>query len=92
MGILIKACWSLGTPAEYITHEFVELGYAVTVFTRKLGDLKTRDVAKRVEVPRPLTSTRGLSNCISTSVQECHSALSFHLSSLSFQVPPPFFT
>ena len=44
----------LGTYAEYITHEFIELGHDVTVFTLNPGDLKTRDVVKGVEVHRPL--------------------------------------
>jgi len=44
----------LGTYAEYITHEFIELGHDVTVFTLNPGDLKTRDVMKGVEVHRPL--------------------------------------
>jgi glycogen(starch) synthase len=44
----------LGTYAEYITHEFVELGHDVSVFTLNPGDLKTRDILKGVEVHRPL--------------------------------------
>jgi glycogen(starch) synthase len=44
----------LGTYADGITHQFVELGHDVTVFTLNPGDLKTRDVAQGVEVHRPL--------------------------------------
>jgi len=44
----------LGTYAEYITHEFVELGHDVTVFTLNSGDLNTREIFKGVEVHRPL--------------------------------------
>jgi glycogen(starch) synthase len=49
-----KLVGGLGTYAEYITHEFVELGHDVTVFTMNLGDLKTREVLKGVEVHRPI--------------------------------------
>lgn len=44
----------LGTYAEYITREFVELGHDVTVFTLNPGDLKTREVLRGVEVHRPM--------------------------------------
>jgi glycogen(starch) synthase len=44
----------LGTYAEYITREFVEMGHDVTVFTLNPGSLKTREVMKGVEVHRPL--------------------------------------
>ncbi len=44
----------LGTYAEYITREFVEMGHDVTVFTLNPGNLKTREVIKGVEVHRPL--------------------------------------
>ena len=44
----------LGTYAEYITQEFVEIGHDVSVFTLNRGDLKTRDVFKGVEIHRPL--------------------------------------
>ncbi len=44
----------LGTYAEYITHEFVELGHDVSVFTLNTGDLKTREILKGVEVHRPI--------------------------------------
>jgi len=33
----------LGTHTEYVTHEFVDLGHDVSVFTLNLGDLKTRE-------------------------------------------------
>jgi len=44
----------LGTYAEYITREYVELGHDVTVFTLNPGNLKTREIFKGVEVHRPL--------------------------------------
>ena len=44
----------LGTYAEYITREFVQLGNDVTVFTLNPGSLKTRETLKGVEVHRPL--------------------------------------
>jgi glycosyltransferase involved in cell wall biosynthesis len=44
----------LGTYAEYVTHEFVELGHDVTVFTLNPGDLRTTEVLKGVEVHRPM--------------------------------------
>lgn len=44
----------LGTYAENITKEYVDLGHAVTVFTFNPGNLKTREVIKGVEVHRPL--------------------------------------
>jgi len=44
----------LGTYAEYITREYIELGYDVTVFTLNPGDLQTREIIKGVEVHRPL--------------------------------------
>jgi len=44
----------LGTYAEYITREFVQLGHDVSVFTLNPGDLKTREILKGVEVHRPL--------------------------------------
>ncbi|MEM3623382.1 MAG: glycosyltransferase family 4 protein [Candidatus Bathyarchaeia archaeon] len=49
-----KLVGGLGTYAEYITHEFVELGHDVTVFTLNPGDLNTREIFKGVEVHRPL--------------------------------------
>jgi glycosyltransferase involved in cell wall biosynthesis len=44
----------LGTYAEYMTHEFVELDHDVSVFTLNPGNLKTRDILNGVEVHRPL--------------------------------------
>lgn len=44
----------LGTYAEYITQEFVDIGHDVSVFTLNRGDSKTRDVFKGVEIHRPL--------------------------------------
>ena len=44
----------LGTYAEYITREYIELGHDVTVFTLNPGNLKTRDIIRGVEVHRPL--------------------------------------
>jgi glycosyltransferase involved in cell wall biosynthesis len=44
----------LGTYAEYITREFVELGHDVSVFTLNDGTLKTKEVMRGVEVHRPL--------------------------------------
>jgi glycosyltransferase involved in cell wall biosynthesis len=49
-----KLVGGLGTYAEYITHEFVELGHDVTVFTLNPGDLNTREIFRGVEVHRPL--------------------------------------
>ncbi len=49
-----KLVGGLGTYAEYIAREFVELGHDVSVFTLNPGDLKTREVLKGVEVHRPL--------------------------------------
>ena len=46
----------LGTYAEYITQEFVEIGHDVSVFTLNRGDLRTREILKGVEVHRPLIS------------------------------------
>ena len=44
----------LGTYAEYLTHEFVDIGHDVSVFTLNRGDLKTREILKGVEIHRPL--------------------------------------
>ena len=44
----------LGTYAESITQEFIDIGHDVSVFTLNKGDLKTRDVFKGVEIHRPL--------------------------------------
>jgi glycosyltransferase involved in cell wall biosynthesis len=49
-----KLVGGLGTYAEYITHEFVELGHDVSVFTLNPGDLKTNEIMKGVEVHRPM--------------------------------------
>jgi len=44
----------LGTYAEYITREYIDLGHDVTVFTLNNGGLKTHEVLRGVEVHRPL--------------------------------------
>jgi glycosyltransferase involved in cell wall biosynthesis len=44
----------LGTYSEYITHEFVDLGHDVSVFTLNPGNLPTRELLKGVEVHRPM--------------------------------------
>jgi glycosyltransferase involved in cell wall biosynthesis len=44
----------LGTYAEYIAHEFVDIGNDVSVFTLNDGTMKTREIVKGVEVHRPL--------------------------------------
>lgn len=44
----------LGTYAEYITREYIELGHDVTVFTLNPGNLPTREIIRGVEVHRPL--------------------------------------
>jgi glycosyltransferase involved in cell wall biosynthesis len=44
----------LGTYAEYVTHELVELGNDVTVFTLNSGDLRTKDTIYGVEIHRPM--------------------------------------
>lgn len=44
----------LGTYAQYITREYVQLGHDVTVFTLNQGDLKTAEVIDGVDVQRPL--------------------------------------
>ncbi len=49
-----KLVGGLGTYAEYITREFVELGHDVTVFTLNPGDLRTREILRGVEIHRPL--------------------------------------
>jgi len=46
----------LGTYAEYMTRELVELGHDVSVFTLNPGDLKTREIVRGVEVHRPLVT------------------------------------
>ena len=49
-----KLVGGLGTYAEYITHEFVDIGHDVSVFTLNEGNLKTREILRGVEVHRPL--------------------------------------
>ena len=49
-----KLVGGLGTYAEYITREFVEMGHDVTVFTLNPGNLKTREIMNGVEVHRPI--------------------------------------
>jgi len=45
----------LGTYAEYITREYIEMGHDVTVFTLNAGGkLKTREIFKGIEVHRPM--------------------------------------
>jgi glycogen(starch) synthase len=44
----------LGTYAENITQEFLDIGHDVSVFTLNRGGLKTREILKGVEVHRPL--------------------------------------
>jgi glycosyltransferase involved in cell wall biosynthesis len=44
----------LGTYAEYITQEYVDIGHDVSVFTLNNGGLKTREILRGVEVHRPL--------------------------------------
>lgn len=44
----------LGTYAEYITQEFLDIGHDVSVFTLNRGGLKTREIVRGVEVHRPL--------------------------------------
>jgi len=49
-----KLVGGLGTYAEYITREFIEMGHDVTVFTLNPGNLKTREILNGVEIHRPL--------------------------------------
>lgn len=44
----------LGTYAQYITREFITLGWDVCVYTLNPGHLKTREVLGGVEVHRPI--------------------------------------
>ena len=45
----------LGTYADYITHEYVDIGHDVSVFTLNFkGELKTKEILRGVEVHRPL--------------------------------------
>jgi glycosyltransferase involved in cell wall biosynthesis len=43
----------LGTYADYMTREFINMGHDVTVFTLNPNNLKTREVFKGVEIHRP---------------------------------------
>ena len=43
----------LGTYAEYVTREYVDIGHDVSVFTLNGSNLKTREILKGVEVHRP---------------------------------------
>jgi glycosyltransferase involved in cell wall biosynthesis len=49
-----KLVGGLGTYAQYITREYVQLGHDVSVFTLNQGDLKTTEVLEGVDVQRPL--------------------------------------
>jgi glycosyltransferase involved in cell wall biosynthesis len=49
-----KLVGGLGTYAEYITREFVELGHDISVFTLNDGNLKTSEILRGVDVQRPL--------------------------------------
>jgi glycogen(starch) synthase len=44
----------LGTYAEYMTKEFVALGWDVSVYTLNPGNLQTREILGGVEIHRPL--------------------------------------
>ena len=44
----------LGTYAENITQQYIDMGHDVSVFTLNGGNLKTREILKGVEVHRPL--------------------------------------
>ena len=44
----------LGTYAEYLTQEYVDIGHDVCVFTLNPGNLRTREILRGVEVHRPL--------------------------------------
>jgi glycogen synthase len=44
----------LGTYAEYLTQEYVDIGHDVSVFTLNQGNLRTREILRGVEVHRPL--------------------------------------
>lgn len=43
----------LGTYADYVTREYVDIGHDVSVFTLNRGNLKTREILRGVEVHRP---------------------------------------
>ena len=49
-----KLVGGLGTYAQYITREYVQLGHDVSVFTLNPGDLKTTEILEGVDVQRPL--------------------------------------
>ena len=49
----------LGTYAQYITKEFITLGWDVCVYTLNPGNLKTREVLNGVEVHRPIIVDAG---------------------------------
>lgn len=49
----------LGTYAQYITREFIDIGHDVSVFTLNRGDQKTREILQGVEVHRPLIADAG---------------------------------
>src|SRR5271157_3440366 len=44
----------LGTYAEYIAHEYVDIGHDVSVFTLNNNGLQTREILRGVEVHRPM--------------------------------------
>jgi glycogen(starch) synthase len=44
----------LGTYAENVTQEYINIGHDVSVFTLNGGNLKTREILRGVEVHRPL--------------------------------------
>src|SRR4030067_3011671 len=44
----------LGTYAEYMTKEFISLGWDVCVYTLNPGNLKPREILGGVEVHRPI--------------------------------------
>ena len=44
----------LGTYAENVTQQYIDMGHDVSVFTLNGGNLKTREILKGVEVHRPL--------------------------------------
>ena len=46
----------LGTYAENLAHEFVDIGHDVSIFTLNGGNLKTREIVRGVEVHRPLVA------------------------------------
>jgi hypothetical protein len=54
LGVSASASRRLGTYAEYVTQEYVDIGHDVSVFTLNPGNLKTREILRGVEVHRPL--------------------------------------